>query len=45
MAGWVMPLDGVPIVYVAIFNNVARPTALTRPLDILGVLLALFPGT
>jgi serine-type D-Ala-D-Ala carboxypeptidase/endopeptidase (penicillin-binding protein 4) len=45
MAGWVMPLDGVPIVYVAIFNNVGRPTALTRPLDILGMLLALFPGT
>jgi D-alanyl-D-alanine carboxypeptidase/D-alanyl-D-alanine-endopeptidase (penicillin-binding protein 4) len=45
MAGWVMPLDGVPIVYVAIFNNVGRPTTLTKPLDILGVLLALFPGT
>jgi len=45
MAGWVMPLDGVPIVYVAIFNDVRRPTALTRPLDLFGVLLALFPGT
>jgi serine-type D-Ala-D-Ala carboxypeptidase/endopeptidase (penicillin-binding protein 4) len=45
MAGWVMPLDGVPIVYVAIFNNAGRPSALTRPLDILGILLALFPGT
>jgi len=45
MAGWVMPLDGVPIVYVAIFNNVGRPSSLTRALDILGVLLALFPGT
>ena len=45
MAGWVMPLDGVPIVYVAIFNNARRPTALTGPLDILGVLLALFPGS
>ena len=44
-AGWVMPLDGVPIVYVAIFNNARRPTALTGPLDILGVLLALFPGS
>jgi D-alanyl-D-alanine carboxypeptidase/D-alanyl-D-alanine-endopeptidase (penicillin-binding protein 4) len=45
MAGWVMPLDGVPIVYVAIFNNVPRPSALSGPLDILGLLLALFPGT
>jgi D-alanyl-D-alanine carboxypeptidase/D-alanyl-D-alanine-endopeptidase (penicillin-binding protein 4) len=45
MAGWVMPLDGVPIVYVAIFNNVRRPTTLTKPLDVLGFLLALFPGT
>jgi len=45
MAGWVMPLDGVPIVYVAIFNNARRPSALTGSLDILGLLLALFPGT
>jgi D-alanyl-D-alanine carboxypeptidase/D-alanyl-D-alanine-endopeptidase (penicillin-binding protein 4) len=45
MAGWVMPLDGVPIVYVAIFNNIGRPTELTKPLDIFAVLLALFPGT
>ena len=35
----------VGIVYVAIFNNARRPTALTGPLDILGVLLALFPGS
>ena len=30
---------------VALFNNVRSPKTLTRPLDILGVLLALFPGT
>ena len=45
MSGWVVPLDGVPIVYVAIFNNARSPSALTKPLDVLGVLLALFPGT
>jgi D-alanyl-D-alanine carboxypeptidase/D-alanyl-D-alanine-endopeptidase (penicillin-binding protein 4) len=45
MAGWVTPLDGIPIVYVAIFNNVTRPLLLTKPLDLLGLLLALFPGT
>jgi len=45
MAGWVLPLDGVPIVYVAIFNNTRSPSALTKSLDVLGLLLALFPGT
>ena len=45
MAGWVVPLDGVPIVYVAIFNNARSPKALTKPLDALGLLLALLPGT
>ena len=45
MAGWVVPVDGVPIVYVAIFNNAPSPRALTKPLDVLGLLLALFPGT
>jgi len=45
MAGWVVPLDGVPIVYVAIFNNARSPSALTKPLDTLGLLLALLPGT
>jgi serine-type D-Ala-D-Ala carboxypeptidase/endopeptidase (penicillin-binding protein 4) len=45
MAGWVVPADGVPIVYVALFNGARSPSALTKPLDILGVLLALFPGT
>jgi D-alanyl-D-alanine carboxypeptidase/D-alanyl-D-alanine-endopeptidase (penicillin-binding protein 4) len=45
MAGWVVPLDGVPIVYVAIFNNARSPSALTKPLDVLGLLLALLPGT
>jgi len=45
MAGWVMPQDGIPLIYVAIFNNAQRPLSLTRPLDLLGVLLTLFPGT
>ncbi|HEV2685689.1 MAG TPA: D-alanyl-D-alanine carboxypeptidase, partial [Actinomycetota bacterium] len=45
MAGWVIPQDGVPIVYVAIFNNARSPSALGKPLDALGLLLALFPGT
>jgi D-alanyl-D-alanine carboxypeptidase/D-alanyl-D-alanine-endopeptidase (penicillin-binding protein 4) len=45
MAGWVMPQDGIPIVYVAIFNYAPRPLALTRPLDLFGLLLTLFPGT
>ena len=42
MAGWVTPADGVPLVYVAIFNGVPRPLALTTPLDLIGVALALF---
>jgi D-alanyl-D-alanine carboxypeptidase/D-alanyl-D-alanine-endopeptidase (penicillin-binding protein 4) len=45
MAGWVIPQDGVPIVYVAIFNDALRPATLTQPLDLLGLLLTLFPGT
>ena len=45
MAGWVIPQDGIPIIYVAIFNSVPKPLALTRPLDLLGLLLTLFPGT
>ena len=45
MAGWVIPADGVPLVYVAIFNNARSPSALTTALDTLGILLALFPGT
>jgi hypothetical protein len=42
MAGWVTPADGVPLVYVALFNGVPRPLALTTPLDLIGVALALF---
>lgn len=42
MAGWVTPADGVPLVYVALFNNVPRPLALTTPLDLIGTALALF---
>jgi D-alanyl-D-alanine carboxypeptidase/D-alanyl-D-alanine-endopeptidase (penicillin-binding protein 4) len=45
MAGWVVPADGVPLIYVALFNNARSPSALTGPLDALGVLLSLFPGT
>jgi D-alanyl-D-alanine carboxypeptidase/D-alanyl-D-alanine-endopeptidase (penicillin-binding protein 4) len=43
MAGWVTPLDGVPIVYVLIFNDVGRPSLLTSPLDFLGVLFTKYP--
>ena len=42
MAGWVTPADGVPLVYVALFNDAPRPLALTSPLDIIGTTLALF---
>ena len=42
MAGWVTPADGVPLVYVALFNDVPRPLALTTPLDLIGTALALF---
>ena len=43
MAGWVTPLDGVPIVYVLLFNDVGRPSQLTSPLDFLGVLFTKYP--
>lgn len=42
MAGWVTPADGVRLTYVAVFNDVPRPLLLTRPLDLIGVSLALF---
>lgn len=42
MAGWVTPSDGVPLVYVAIFNDAPRPLALTTPLDLIGTAVALF---
>lgn len=42
MAGWVTPADGVPLVYVAMFNDVPRPVLLTAPLDFIGRTLALF---
>jgi D-alanyl-D-alanine carboxypeptidase/D-alanyl-D-alanine-endopeptidase (penicillin-binding protein 4) len=42
MAGWVTPPDGVPLVYVALFNDVPRPLDLTSPLDLIGLALALF---
>jgi serine-type D-Ala-D-Ala carboxypeptidase/endopeptidase (penicillin-binding protein 4) len=44
MAGWVTPLDGVPLVYVALFNDVPKPLALTSPLDLIGTALAFFGG-
>jgi len=42
MAGWVTPPDGVPLVYVAVFNDVPRPLDLTSPIDLIGLALALF---
>jgi D-alanyl-D-alanine carboxypeptidase/D-alanyl-D-alanine-endopeptidase (penicillin-binding protein 4) len=42
MAGWVTPSDGVPLVYVALFNQVPKPLELTSPLDLIGLALALF---
>jgi D-alanyl-D-alanine carboxypeptidase/D-alanyl-D-alanine-endopeptidase (penicillin-binding protein 4) len=42
MAGWVTPTDGVPLVYVALFNQVPKPLELTSPLDLIGLALALF---
>ena len=42
MAGWVTPADGVPLVYVAMFNDVPRPILLSGPLDLIGIALALF---
>jgi D-alanyl-D-alanine carboxypeptidase/D-alanyl-D-alanine-endopeptidase (penicillin-binding protein 4) len=44
MAGWVTAADGVPLVYVALFNSVPSPGALTAPLNFLGLALALFAG-
>jgi serine-type D-Ala-D-Ala carboxypeptidase/endopeptidase (penicillin-binding protein 4) len=42
MAGWVTPPDGVPLVYVAIFNGARNALDLTSPLDLIGLALALF---
>lgn len=42
MAGWVTPADGVPLVYVALFNDAPKPLALTTPLDLIGLAVALF---
>jgi len=42
MAGWVTPADGVPLVYVALFNDVASPLRITPALDLIGIALALF---
>jgi len=43
MVGWVTASDGVPLIYVAIFNEAPSPFALTSPLDLFGLLLARFP--
>jgi len=43
MAGWVGAADGVPLVYVGIFNDAPSAIALTGPLDLLGLFLALYP--
>ena len=42
MAGWVTAADGVPLVYVAIFNDAPSPLALTTPLDLIGTAVSLF---
>ncbi len=44
MAGWVTARDGVPVVYVALYNDVASPLALTVPLNLFGLALALLPS-
>ena len=44
MAGWVVGRDGVPLIYVAMFNGSAL-TAKAKPLDLLGSLLAGYPRT
>lgn len=44
LAGWVTSADGVPIVFVMMFNNATRPSLLTSPLDFLGVMLTHYPG-
>lgn len=43
MAGWVTAADGVPVIYVAMFNRAPSPFALTSPLDLFGLLLARLP--
>jgi D-alanyl-D-alanine carboxypeptidase/D-alanyl-D-alanine-endopeptidase (penicillin-binding protein 4) len=43
MAGWVSAADGVPVVYVAMFNRAPSPLALTAPLDLLGGAIARLP--
>jgi D-alanyl-D-alanine carboxypeptidase/D-alanyl-D-alanine-endopeptidase (penicillin-binding protein 4) len=42
MAGWVTPPDGVPLIYVVVFNQAPRPLDLTSPIDLIGLALALF---
>lgn len=43
MAGWVRAADGVPVVYVAMFNRAPSPFALTAPLDMIGTGVAHLP--
>lgn len=45
MAGWVTGRDGLPIVYVAMFNAAPQPFALTEPIDRFGVGLTGLPGS
>jgi len=42
MAGWVTPPDGVPLIYVTIFNGAPNALDLTSLIDLLGLALALF---
>lgn len=43
MAGWVTASDGIPVVYVVMYNGVRSPFALTGPLNLFGLALALLP--
>lgn len=43
MAGWVTATNGIPLVFVAVFNDAPFILPLARPLDLLGALLAVYP--
>ena len=44
MAGWATGRDGVPVVYVTVFNRAPSPFALTTPMDAFGQAIAGYPG-
>jgi serine-type D-Ala-D-Ala carboxypeptidase/endopeptidase (penicillin-binding protein 4) len=43
MAGWVAGADGIPLVYVVLFNRARSAIAMTRPIDWIGAAVSLFP--